>query len=163
MRRVVLISVGAVSWAATLALAAFLGFETGGRVGFEEATLLTKFREDAVNGRFIAEILRDLRAKNDQEAISQLEGMLDGAALTYDAFSELDLRRFERPLNSADYERIYFLGVGRYRMDYPSEFSNPDARRSIERAVAKLVRRQNQTDRENPLPPHNKRMQPDEP
>ena len=123
----------------SVAVAGLVGYELGGRRGFEDGFLRSSYGGDSVDALIAIRAIEKIDAERPAEARALLDSVPDNAMLSYWAYSDLDFSRFssldERRDIPASYRR-----VADYRVENPTAMTDKQTSETIQRTAEALLR-----------------------
>lgn len=120
-----------------LAATALFAYELGGRVGFEHGYIASALINRAMAGDLAVAALRSHDAADPMKAAETLEAQVDEAMITYGAYSDLDLARFD-PKRRTNLAEKFARRVAKYRREHPTTTPFGSVRQTVSDTAAAL-------------------------
>jgi hypothetical protein len=127
-------AIGALAVASVIGATAYVSYELGGRVGYQQGYLASALNLETINAAVSVTALASIRSGDHDAATAILEAAVDGAVITYSTYSKLDLYQFDTKNRPHRVDRV-FQRVAEYRRAHPSTSPYENVRDSVAKAV----------------------------
>ena len=138
-RRLARALLACVAIALLAAVSGLVGYELGGRRGFQDGFVRSSYGGESVDALMAIRAIELIDAGKPDAARAILDSIPDGAMISYSAFADLDFSRFSNLEERRDIPASY-RRVAVYRVENPTSMPPGDARETIQKTAEVLLR-----------------------